>query len=428
MGLKYRDPKTGQFKDISVKINDTLPIGTVVSYTGLNAPTGWESYATDDAYAQTTLWHTTSWNNMLTPNTVKNLDMSSYDYVEVTFTGQGGTNSTTEILKIDLKEQFKTAMSIDNTSYMYGTSTCFPDIQLLQGSNNDPGIFRIGACISTDKKKLWVGDTGYFTGQTDSGNFDQSGTYARVSKIVGIKKINRIRKISQSTYSPSTGSESKITVWTSSTPMITADNEEIRCMGNDGTVSSLLLSFLDTLTFTDSTKFSSSLVFKTSPSGCSFAVTPPTSVSFKMAGDDVIDGNFSPQPNKVYDIVFYWNGFYLNGIVKGTGEKTYEITVENGGGDSSWKSFNIYTKEDASDLATIEYSNSKKLTLTQNYLYIEWRAGLMDQCKENLNCELESVTNRTDSSGHTYWRYKVTITESPAYVKFLCWQDGPMKS
>jgi hypothetical protein len=40
MGLKYRDPKTGQFKEISVKINDALPIGTVVSYTGLNAPTG----------------------------------------------------------------------------------------------------------------------------------------------------------------------------------------------------------------------------------------------------------------------------------------------------------------------------------------------------------------------------------------------------
>ena len=427
MGLKYRDPKTGQFKEISVKINDTLPIGTVVSYTGLNAPTGWESYTTDDAYAQTTLWHTTSWNNMLTLNTVKNLDMSSYDYVEVTFTGQGGTNSTTEILKIDLKEQFKIAMSIDNTSYMYGTSTCFPDIQLLQGSNNDPGIFRIGACISTDKTKLWVGDTGYFTGQTNSGNFDQSGTYARVSKIVGIKKINRIRKISQSTYSPSTGSEHKITVWTSSTPMITADNEEIRCMGNDGTVSSLLLSFLDTLTFTDSTKFSSSIVFKTSSNGCSFAVTPPTSVNFKMAGDDVTDGNFSPQPNKVYDIIFYWNGFYLNGIVKGTVEKTYEITVENGGRDSSYKSFNIYTKEDASDLTTIEYSNSKKLTLTQDYLYIEYRSGFMERCKEALNCELESITNRTDSSGHNYERYKVTITESPAYVKFLCWQDGPME-
>lgn len=314
-----------------LKTIDSLPVNAIIEYEGATIPTGWESYTTDDAYTQTTLWHTTSWDDMLTPLTVKSLDMSSYDYVEVTFTGQGSTNSTTEILKIDLKEQFQIAMNIDNTSYMYGTSICFPDIQLLQRSNHDPGIFRIGALVSTNKTELWVGDTGYFTGQTDSGNFDRSGIYARVSKIVGIKKINRIRKISQSTYSPNTGSEPKITVWSSSTPMITADNEEIRCIGSDGTVSSLLLSFLDTLTFTDSTKFSSSIVFKTSPSGCSFAVTPPTSVSFKMAGDDVTDGNFSPKSNKVYDIIFYWNGFYLNGIVKGTEGKTQDGPTNNRG-------------------------------------------------------------------------------------------------
>lgn len=314
-----------------IEAGDTLPIDVIIEYEGTTIPTGWESYTTNDAYTQTTLWHTTFWDAMLTPNTVKSLDMSSYDYVEVTFTGQGGTNSTTEILKIDLKEQFKIAMNISNISYMYGTSTCFPDIQLLQESNNDPGIFRIGTLVSTDKTKLWVGDTGYFTGQTDSGDFDQGGSYARVSKIVGIKKINRIRKTSQSTYSPSTESGPKITVWSSSTPMITADNEEIRCIGSDGTVSSLLLSFLDTLTFTDSTKFSSSLVFKTSSSGCSFAITPPTTVSLKMTGDDITDGNFSPKPNKVYDIVFYWNGFYLNGIIKGTEGKTQDGPTNNRG-------------------------------------------------------------------------------------------------
>lgn len=44
----------------------------------------------------------------------------------------------------------------------------------------------------------------------------------------------------------------------------------------------------------------------------------------------------------------------------------------------------------------------------------------MERCKEALNCELESVPNRTDSSGHTYERYKVTITGADAYVKFLC--------
>lgn len=410
MGLKYRDPKTGQFKEISVKINDTLPIGAVISYTGPNAPTGWESYTTDDAYTQTTLWHTTSWNNMLTPNTVKNLDMSSYDYVEVTFTGQGGTNSTTEILKIDLKEQFKTAMSIDNTSYMYGTSTCFPDIQLIQGSNNDPGIFRIGACISTDKKKLWVGDTGYFTGQTNSGNFDPSGVYARVSKIVGIKKINRIRKISQSTYSPSTGSEPKITVWTSSTPMITADNEEIRCMGNDGTVSSLLLSFLDTLTFTDSTKFSSSIVFKTSSNGCSFAVTPPTNVNLKMVGDDVTDGNFSPQPNKVYDIVFYWNGFYLNGIVKGTAIK-YKITITNSMAQDFSPLLYIWSDESLSNqLATIEKGKSQEFTLDGNTIY----AGFSSKYGISLDGTASGCTINWKKNGDFYCVCEIEITSSPA--------------
>ena len=215
--------------------------------------------------------------------------------------------------------------------------------------------------------------------------------------------------------------EPKITVWSSSTPTITADNEEIRCIGSDGMVSSLLLSFSDTLTFTDSTKFSSSIVFKTSSSGCSFAVTPPTSVSLKMAGDDVTDGNFAPQPNKVYDIVFYWNGFYLNGIVKGTEEvKTYEITVENGGSDSSYASFDIYTKEDASDRTTIERSNSKKLTLTQNYLYVAFSAVLKRKWKETLNCKLEPI-----SSSDMVERYKVIITDSPAYANLLCWEDLP---
>ena len=417
MGLKYRDPKTGQFKEISVKTSDTLPIGTVVSYTGLNAPTGWESYTTDDAYAQTTLWHTTSWNNMLTPNTVKNLDMSSYDYVEVTFTGQGGTNSTTEILKIDLKEQFKIAMSIDNTSYMYGTSTCFPDIQLLQGSNNDPGIFRIGACISTDKTKLWVGDTGYFTGQTNSGNFDQSGTYARVSKIVGIKKINRIRKISQSTYSPSTGSEHKITVWTSSTPMITADNEEIRCMGNDGTVSSLLLSFLDTLTFTDSTKFSSSIVFETSSSGCSFAITPPTSVSLKMAGDDVTGGNFSPKPNKVYDIIFYWNGFYLNGIVKGVGVNTRnKIAIGNGTKTIDGAPLYVFSDEECTDIiGTVRTSSvPEDFLIDGNLVYVgyekKYSTGIKVAGTSASGCTTTPISNIR------YYALKIKITNSPASI------------
>ena len=41
--MKYRDPVTGEFKEISVKASDTLPIGTIVDYDGDTVPDGWET-------------------------------------------------------------------------------------------------------------------------------------------------------------------------------------------------------------------------------------------------------------------------------------------------------------------------------------------------------------------------------------------------
>ena len=40
--MKYRDPQTGEFKDITVKVADTLPVGTIVEYDGTTIPNGWE--------------------------------------------------------------------------------------------------------------------------------------------------------------------------------------------------------------------------------------------------------------------------------------------------------------------------------------------------------------------------------------------------
>lgn len=39
--MKYRDPQTGEFKDITVKVSDTLPIGAEVDYDGTTVPNGW---------------------------------------------------------------------------------------------------------------------------------------------------------------------------------------------------------------------------------------------------------------------------------------------------------------------------------------------------------------------------------------------------
>lgn len=40
--MKYRDPVTGEFKDITVKVSDTLPIGAEVDYEGTTVPSGWK--------------------------------------------------------------------------------------------------------------------------------------------------------------------------------------------------------------------------------------------------------------------------------------------------------------------------------------------------------------------------------------------------
>ena len=46
--MKYKDPVTGELKQLSVKAADTLPIGTIVDYDGETVPEGWEEYGTDD--------------------------------------------------------------------------------------------------------------------------------------------------------------------------------------------------------------------------------------------------------------------------------------------------------------------------------------------------------------------------------------------
>lgn len=40
--MRYQDPVTGEWKTISVKAADTLPIGTIVDYDGDTVPDGWE--------------------------------------------------------------------------------------------------------------------------------------------------------------------------------------------------------------------------------------------------------------------------------------------------------------------------------------------------------------------------------------------------
>ena len=58
--MKYKDPVTGEWKEIYSKTADTLPVGTVVEFEGEEVPAGWEE--------------TEEVENVITPNT----DLNNY--------------------------------------------------------------------------------------------------------------------------------------------------------------------------------------------------------------------------------------------------------------------------------------------------------------------------------------------------------------
>lgn len=39
--MKYRDPITGEFKELTVNVADTMPVGTIVAYSSIKIPTNW---------------------------------------------------------------------------------------------------------------------------------------------------------------------------------------------------------------------------------------------------------------------------------------------------------------------------------------------------------------------------------------------------
>lgn len=52
--MKFRDPETGEFKELYTKAADTLPVGTEVDFDGTEVPTGWEEIYDENekAFAQ----------------------------------------------------------------------------------------------------------------------------------------------------------------------------------------------------------------------------------------------------------------------------------------------------------------------------------------------------------------------------------------
>lgn len=209
------------------------------------------------------------------------------------------------------------------------------------------------------------------------------------------------------------------------------DNKsEFRFFGpsNSG-VTDLGLSFED-VSLTSGDKFEMSATFQTASSGCTFGITESTSVKVKFTGDDVTNGVLSPVANKVYEIAFYWNGFFMSGVVRGVNFSApmNKITISNGNfvyGSNYTNDVEVYQDYDSSTgvfsnlLATISNNETSEIFTPKNEIY----PRIVANGSEANYLDTSGLINCTDlgelelGSTTTKQGLRIRIDSSPASVE-----------
>ena len=205
------------------------------------------------------------------------------------------------------------------------------------------------------------------------------------------------------------------------------DNKsEFRFFGpsNSG-VTDLGLSFED-VSLTSGDKFEMSATFQTASSGCTFEITESTSVKVKLTGDDVKDGVLSPIANKVYEIAFYWNGFFMSGLVRGIVHEAAKIqnkiTITNSDSsyDDPYTVVYVGTEESISNpLAKLTKGQSQEFTIDGNIVYAGLPGLSNGPIKHMVSIDgSPSGCTATEVSGEYINVYKIEITDQPAACTF----------
>lgn len=99
-----------------------------------------------------------------------------------------------------------------------------------------------------------------------------------------------------------------------------SDNSEWRIWQGNGGNCTLTIGF-DFAEIGEESTFGCTVVFKTpyrSTATTAFSWGADYGDMVSIVGDDVVDGIFTPQLLKVYEMVFTWNGFVMNCVVKGS--------------------------------------------------------------------------------------------------------------
>lgn len=196
------------------------------------------------------------------------------------------------------------------------------------------------------------------------------------------------------------------------------NNSEFRFFGpsNSG-VTDLGLSFED-VSLTSGDKFEVSATFQTASSGCTFEITESTSVKVKLTGDDVTNGVLNPVASKVYEIAFYWNGFFMSGVVRGVNfaAPMNKITISNVGSNYT-NDIEIYQDYDSSTgvfsnlLATISNNETSEIFTSKNVIYPK---VVLNGSGADL-ADPSNLINCTDIGGVSFCQ--IRIDSSPASVK-----------
>lgn len=201
------------------------------------------------------------------------------------------------------------------------------------------------------------------------------------------------------------------------------DNKsEFRFFGpSDAGVTHLGLSFED-VSLTSGDKFEMSATFQTAFfEGCTFEITEGTSVKVKLTGDDVTNGVLNPVPSKVYEIAFYWNGFFMSGVVRGVEHQAaaftrHEIAIGNGTKTTDGAPLYVFSDEGCTYiLGTVKPSNvPEDFLIDGNLVYVgyekKYSTGIKVAGTSASGCTTTPISNTR------YYALKIKITGSPASI------------
>lgn len=109
--MKFRDSETGEFKELYAKAADTLPVGTVVDFDGVEIPAGWEEIESDEVV----LFESENGDNATTLTLTETL--ANYKEVEVVFGNAGLIKSVKAPKGFAIELSLSRAGYFDNSYY-----------------------------------------------------------------------------------------------------------------------------------------------------------------------------------------------------------------------------------------------------------------------------------------------------------------------